>query len=236
VSDIVDNLKKFVEIIKAREALKKSSQTGKLVDSNKDLVDRLHKALHAGSVHDLPKTEKVEKKVLIRPDVVSKPETFNEDGKSVNRPSTVSGPTPMNVRKAEPLSKPWKSKAQARWGHSAAGKKALGGKAAVHEWDEATHGKSLPEKVGKGQLQGPGSHDEVDMGNYVNHDIQLSDKSGDQLYHIKDGGMRVTTNPMSLKDIAAKHGPIQKLESAGFKIVPHEQEPAQTNVPSRRPM
>lgn len=46
---------------------------------------------------------------------------------------------------------PWKSKAQARWGHTAAGKKALGGEAGVHEWDTATHGKKLPEKVKKSE-------------------------------------------------------------------------------------
>lgn len=44
---------------------------------------------------------------------------------------------------------PWRSKAQARWGHSAAGLKALGGKAAVKEWDEATQPGSLPTKVKK---------------------------------------------------------------------------------------
>lgn len=32
---------------------------------------------------------------------------------------------------------PWKSVAQARWGHSPAGKKALGAKA-IPEWDSAT--------------------------------------------------------------------------------------------------
>lgn len=41
---------------------------------------------------------------------------------------------------------PWKSKAQARWGHSPAGIKALGGKKAVAEWDNATKGKKLPQK------------------------------------------------------------------------------------------
>lgn len=41
---------------------------------------------------------------------------------------------------------PWKSKAQARWGHSEAGLKALGGKKAVKEWDDATSKGSLPEK------------------------------------------------------------------------------------------
>lgn len=44
---------------------------------------------------------------------------------------------------------PWKSKKQQAWGHTATGKKALGGEAAVHEWDEATKGKRLPEKVSK---------------------------------------------------------------------------------------
>jgi hypothetical protein len=42
---------------------------------------------------------------------------------------------------------PWKSKAQAAWGHTAAGVKALGGKSAVQEWDDATTKGSLPKKV-----------------------------------------------------------------------------------------
>ena|SRR6185312_8347745 len=41
---------------------------------------------------------------------------------------------------------PWQSKAQARWGHSAAGEKALGGPTAVSEWDHATTPGSLPER------------------------------------------------------------------------------------------
>jgi len=44
---------------------------------------------------------------------------------------------------------PWRSEQQRKWGHSEAGKEALGGEAAVHEWDEATKGKKLPEKVEK---------------------------------------------------------------------------------------
>lgn len=44
---------------------------------------------------------------------------------------------------------PWKSIQQARWGHSAAGEKALGGKAAVSEWDAATAKGSLPRRVSK---------------------------------------------------------------------------------------
>jgi hypothetical protein len=44
---------------------------------------------------------------------------------------------------------PWKSDQQRKWGHSKAGKEALGGEAAVHEWDKATKGKDLPRKVEK---------------------------------------------------------------------------------------
>ncbi len=41
---------------------------------------------------------------------------------------------------------PFLSKSQQRWGHTPAGVKALGGKAAVSEWDAATP-KGLPAKV-----------------------------------------------------------------------------------------
>lgn len=44
---------------------------------------------------------------------------------------------------------PYKSDAQRKWAHTAAGTKALGGKSAVHEWDTASKGKKLPEKVKK---------------------------------------------------------------------------------------
>jgi hypothetical protein len=39
---------------------------------------------------------------------------------------------------------PYVSDQQRKWAHTATGKKALGGEAAVHEWDEATKGKKLP--------------------------------------------------------------------------------------------
>lgn len=44
---------------------------------------------------------------------------------------------------------PWKSKKQRAWGHSPAGTKALGGKKAVAEWDNATKGKKLPKVAPK---------------------------------------------------------------------------------------
>jgi len=42
---------------------------------------------------------------------------------------------------------PYKSKKQQGWAHTPAGVKALGGKKKVAEWDKASKGLSLPEKV-----------------------------------------------------------------------------------------
>jgi hypothetical protein len=44
---------------------------------------------------------------------------------------------------------PWRSKAQEAWGHTPAGERALGGAAAVAEWDAATAEKHLPARVKK---------------------------------------------------------------------------------------
>lgn len=44
---------------------------------------------------------------------------------------------------------PYTSKAQERWAHTPAGKKALGGPKKVKEWDRETKGKKLPERAPK---------------------------------------------------------------------------------------
>ena len=44
---------------------------------------------------------------------------------------------------------PWKSQTQRKWGNSPAGIKALGGKKNVEEWNKATKGKKLPQRVKK---------------------------------------------------------------------------------------
>jgi hypothetical protein len=49
---------------------------------------------------------------------------------------------------------PWKSVQQAKWGHSPAGLKALGGKSAVSEWDAATPKGSLPARKGLPKKKG----------------------------------------------------------------------------------
>lgn len=43
---------------------------------------------------------------------------------------------------------PYRSDAQRKWAHTAAGAKALGGKGKVREWDQASKGMKLPAKIG----------------------------------------------------------------------------------------
>jgi hypothetical protein len=43
---------------------------------------------------------------------------------------------------------PYKSEAQRKWAHTPAGKKALGGTGKVKEWDTASEGAKLPERLG----------------------------------------------------------------------------------------
>lgn len=47
----------------------------------------------------------------------------------------------------------YESLAQEKWAHTKEGTEALGGKAAVHEWDEATKGKKLPKRVKKSKKE-----------------------------------------------------------------------------------
>lgn len=56
------------------------------------------------------------------------------------------------MEKAEYLGKPYTSDAQRRWAHTENGEKALGGPKKVHEWDESSKGKKLPEHVKKDEL------------------------------------------------------------------------------------
>jgi hypothetical protein len=57
-----------------------------------------------------------------------------------------------NLPKSELLSKPYASDAQRRWAHTDAGTKALGGKEAVHHWDQESKGRDLPEHVKKEEM------------------------------------------------------------------------------------
>jgi len=52
---------------------------------------------------------------------------------------------------AEDLLMPYKSDAQRRWAHTDKGTKALGGPEKVAEWDAASKGASVPERVRAGR-------------------------------------------------------------------------------------
>lgn len=49
---------------------------------------------------------------------------------------------------------PYRSEAQRRWAHTPEGLAALGGEAAVEEWDAASKGKKLPEKKDEKEKKG----------------------------------------------------------------------------------
>lgn len=53
---------------------------------------------------------------------------------------------PKSLKK-EVILVPYKSNAQRKWAHTKKGTEALGGPEKVAEWDRASEGKKLPEKV-----------------------------------------------------------------------------------------
>lgn len=53
---------------------------------------------------------------------------------------------------------------------------------------------------------------------------QIVMQKAEDLYHIHENGMKITSEPMTLKDIHEKHGGVQKLESNGYRVVPHKLE------------
>jgi hypothetical protein len=57
-------------------------------------------------------------------------------------------------------------------------------------------------------------------------DIEKADKeASEQLYHIHQGPHRITDKPMPIGEIIKQHGPVQKLENAGFRLIRHEPKP-----------
>jgi hypothetical protein len=82
---------------------------------------------------------------------------------------------------------PYKSDQQRKWAHTDAGKKALGGEAAVHEWDESSKGKKLPKYAKRERF----------TDNFYKTELQ------------KFGGM----GQMSLSERQPKHPTLQKFKA-----------------------
>lgn len=63
---------------------------------------------------------------------------------------------------------------------------------------------------------------------WSDEDIEKADKLlENKLYHIHQGPHRITSKPISLKEIKAQHGSVQKLENSGFRLIQHEEKPTE---------
>lgn len=87
---------------------------------------------------------------------------------------------------------PWKSDKQRRWGHTANGIKALGGKSAVAEWDRASKkSKKKPKIVINNKMKAFGQTDvktkvvEINKKKHKGDKKQLADTIKHELYHVK---------------------------------------------------
>jgi hypothetical protein len=54
--------------------------------------------------------------------------------------------------------------------------------------------------------------------------LAMKKGEGEDLYHIHENGVKITSTPMTLKDIHEKHGGVKKLESSGFRVIQHKPE------------
>jgi hypothetical protein len=97
---------------------------------------------------------------------------------------------------SEKLSKPYVSDAQRKWAHTEAGTKALGGKSHVHEWDEATKGKKLPEHISKSELEKFDS----EVGSYMAKAKVDEGKTPREKMHIREN--RAKNVPMPKPELA----------------------------------
>jgi hypothetical protein len=65
-------------------------------------------------------------------------------------------------------------------------------------------------------------------GQWADSDIEKADEeAGKKLYHIHQEGHQITDKPLSLEEINTRHGGAQKLENAGFRLIPHKIEPTE---------
>lgn len=86
---------------------------------------------------------------------------------------------------------PWKSDKQRKWGHTAEGIKALGGKSSVFEWDRATKFKKKPKIVVNNKMKAFGQTNtstnvvEINRKKHKGDKKQLADTIKHELYHVK---------------------------------------------------
>ena len=58
---------------------------------------------------------------------------------------------------------------------------------------------------------------------WSNEDVEKADEAaGHTQYHIHQGPHKITSEPMTLGQIKAKHGSVLHLENNGFRLIPHK--------------
>lgn len=57
--------------------------------------------------------------------------------------------------------------------------------------------------------------------------VEKADKEAEtKMYHIHQGPHQITSEPVTLDQVRKRHGSVQHLENAGFRLMPHEPKPA----------
>lgn len=59
--------------------------------------------------------------------------------------------------------------------------------------------------------------------------LSMKKDENQDLYHIHENGVKITSEPMTLKDIHEKHGGVKHLESNGFRVIQHKPEQIKLN-------
>lgn len=56
--------------------------------------------------------------------------------------------------------------------------------------------------------------------------VEKADKEAEtKMYHIHQGPHQITSEPVTLDQVRKRHGSVQHLENAGFRLMPHEPKP-----------
>lgn len=77
---------------------------------------------------------------------------------------------------------------------------------------------SMSTKTQKAMLKNEEIIDIADNGQWSLHKAEQDF----QLYHIHQNGQQITDTPISIKQIIARHGSVQRLENAGYRLIPHK--------------
>lgn len=86
--------------------------------------------------------------------------------------------------------------------------------------------KKIAEQIKSGAMSTKTQKVMLKADQWSNDDIEKADKeAGQYLYHIHQGPHRITDKPMSVEQINKRHGGVQKLENAGFRLIRHEEKP-----------